>query len=378
MWNIISYFFIKLNGVKHIKFKTCVYAISKNEEKFVNRWYESIKQSDYICVLDTGSTDKTVEKLKQLGVKVKVQTINPWRFDEARNESLKMIPNDTDICICLDLDEVMCKNWKNELNKVWSKDIDRLQYIYNWKLDDKNKPLISFYADKIHSYGKYKWINAVHEVLINTTDKNENTSKTDKIIINHYPDDKKSRSSYLELLEQSVVEDPNNDRNVHYLGREYMYYKRWNESIDTLIKHLNLKSSKWKDERCASMRYISRCYINLNRYDEANMWLNKAINEAPYLRDGYVEKMLLLYNLKQYKEAIEYGLQALEIKTHEKTYINEIFSWDETIYDVLSICYYKIGKIEKGLIYLKKAIEINPNSERLNNNLIFFKTKNNN
>ena len=127
--------------MKHIKFKTCVYAISKNEEKFVNRWYESIKQSDYICVLDTGSTDKTVEKLKQLGVNVKVQTINPWRFDEARNESLKMIPNDTDICICLDLDEVMCKNWKNELNKVWSKDIDRLQYIYNWKLDDKNKPL---------------------------------------------------------------------------------------------------------------------------------------------------------------------------------------------------------------------------------------------
>ena len=49
------------------KYKTCVYAISKNEEQFVERWYNSIKDSDYIYVLDTGSTDNTVTKLKELG-----------------------------------------------------------------------------------------------------------------------------------------------------------------------------------------------------------------------------------------------------------------------------------------------------------------------
>ena len=40
--------------------KICVYAISKNEEKFVKRWTESMKEADEIYVLDTGSTDKTV------------------------------------------------------------------------------------------------------------------------------------------------------------------------------------------------------------------------------------------------------------------------------------------------------------------------------
>ena len=41
--------------------KVIVYAISKNEEKFVNRWYESMKEADEIYVLDTGSDDNTVK-----------------------------------------------------------------------------------------------------------------------------------------------------------------------------------------------------------------------------------------------------------------------------------------------------------------------------
>ena len=34
--------------------KICVYAISKNEEKFVSRWVNSMKEADEIYVLDTG------------------------------------------------------------------------------------------------------------------------------------------------------------------------------------------------------------------------------------------------------------------------------------------------------------------------------------
>ena len=40
--------------------KICVYAICKNEEKFVPKWVESMKEADEIYVLDTGSTDNTV------------------------------------------------------------------------------------------------------------------------------------------------------------------------------------------------------------------------------------------------------------------------------------------------------------------------------
>lgn len=82
------------------KYKVCVYAICKNEEKFVKRWVKSMMEVDDVYVLDTGSNDNTVKLLKELGVHVKKKKIKPWRFDVARNESLKMVPDDTDICVC--------------------------------------------------------------------------------------------------------------------------------------------------------------------------------------------------------------------------------------------------------------------------------------
>ena len=94
------------------KYKICVYAIAKNESKFVKRWVDSMQEADAIYVLDTGSTDDTAQKLKELGVNVKIEKITPWRFDIARNKSLELVPKDTDICVCTDLDEVLQKGWR--------------------------------------------------------------------------------------------------------------------------------------------------------------------------------------------------------------------------------------------------------------------------
>ena len=295
------------------KKKICVYAISKNEEKFVKRWYESVKEADSVYILDTGSTDKTVSILKDLGANVSVKEIKPWRFDVARNESLKLVPEDCDICVCIDIDEVINKGWRKKLEEIWDDNTNHLRYIYNWSHDDNGKPLVSFYYEKIHARNGFKWIHPVHEVL-EFSKELEVFKTTDEIVVDHYPDSTKSRSNYLPLLELSVKENPDNDRNMHYLGREYMFHGKYNEAIDTLIKHLNLKCATWKDERCASMRFIARCYKYLKRYDEAKMWLDKAINEAPYLRDPYVERAMLEYELNNYEDVKKYCLLALEIK----------------------------------------------------------------
>lgn len=360
------------------KYKICVYAISKNEEKFVDRWVNSMKEADEIYVLDTGSNDKTVDKLKKLGVNVSQENIEPFRFDEARNKSLKLVPDDVDICVCTDLDEIFEKGWRNKLENLWKKDTTRLAYNYNWKLSEEGIPEVNFYIEKIHSRNDYIWSHPVHEVLKYIGKNKENKITTDSITLNHYPDNNKSRSNYLPLLELSVKEDPQDDRNMHYLGREYMYYGKWNKAIDTLIKHLSLKTATWKDERCASMRFIARCYQNLNRLEEAKMWLNKAINEAPYLRDPYIELALLNYKEKDYKNVEKNCLKALEIKNHQKTYINEIFSWDSTPYDLLSISEYYLGEFSESLKNAKKALELNPKDKRIRNNIKIIEKKLNN
>ena len=347
--------------------KICVYAISKNEEKFVSRWVKSMSEADEIYVLDTGSTDNAVKKLKEANVNVTTKIISPWRFDVARNESLKLVPNDTDICVCTDLDEVFVPGWRKELEKQWTKNTTRARYNYNWRLDKDNNPIVNFYIEKIHTKNGYKWIHPVHEVL-SYAKNNENIITLKNKTLNHYPDEKKSRSSYLPLLELSVEENPNDDRNVHYLGREYMYYGKWQLAITTLKKHLELPSAKWRDERAASLRFISRCYKNLNNYEEARNYLNKAIEEAPYLRDAYVERALLEYKLNNYEETEKNCLKALKITTHEKTYINEPFSWDHTIYDLLAMSCYNLKKYNYAVYFSNLALQMAKDNERLKSN----------
>ncbi|MBQ9014136.1 MAG: glycosyltransferase [Bacilli bacterium] len=358
------------------KLKICVYAISKNEEKFVKRWFNSVNEADEVFVLDTGSTDNTVNILKKLGAKVTTKKIEPWRFDVARNESLKLVPKDYDICVCMDLDEVISKGWRKKLEMLWKNNVNHLRYNYNWSHDKNGNPKVNFYIEKIHARKDFTWTHPVHEVLKYTGDK-EVWKTTDEITVDHYPDDKKSRSSYLPLLELSVKEDPKNDRNMHYLGREYMFYERYNDAIDTLIKHLSLKSATWKDERCASMRFIARCYKYLKRYEESRMWLDKAIIEAPYLRDPYVERALLEYELKNWELVKKYLTNALKINKHTKSYINEPFSFDYTIFDLLSISEFYLGNVDESIKWIDKAIEMDPSNKRLlNNKKIIIEKKN--
>lgn len=354
--------------------KICVYAIAKNEEQFVKRWVSSMEEADDIYVLDTGSTDNTVSLLQELGVHVKSEIITPWRFDVARNHSLEMVPDDADVCICTDLDEVFEPGWRVEIEKYWTKETTRARYPYDWSLDEDDNPIISFYIEKIHSRQDYLWHHPVHEVLKCLLPE-EKLITIDSISVKHYPDKTKSRSSYLPLLELSVQEEPEDDRNMHYLGREYMYYGRFEEAIETLKKHLNLKSAIWKDERAASMRFIARCYQHLKDFDSARIWLDNAIKEAPHLRDALVERALLEYQLENYEQVEFFCFRALQIKTHQKSYINEPFSWDGTVYDLLAISAYYLRRYAQAVYFAELALDYKPDDVRLLNNKNIFKKK---
>ncbi len=349
------------------KYKVCVYAITKNEEKFVERWYESMKEADKIVVLDTGSTDNTVNLLKKLGIEVHIKKYESFRFDQARNDSLALVPEDYEICVCTDLDEVFEPGWKNKLITVWNEEVNRVRYSYNWSFDEYGKPATTYLLNKIHKRDAFIWTHPVHEVLAPI--KEEKEIACDDIVLNHYPDRTKSRSNYLPLLELSVNEDPWDDRNMHYLGREYMYYERYEDCIKTLKKHLELPSSTWNVERAASMRFIARSYRALKNTDECLNWYLKAIDEAPYMREAYIELAFVYYEEHEIEQAYNYLKRALTIDNKSKIYINEEFAWNGFIYDLLSICAYELGYYEEALENIKKAIAKDPSNIRLKMNL---------
>ena len=154
-----------------------------------------------------------------------------------------------------------------------------------------------------------------------------------------------------------------------------MYYGKWNKAIETLEKHLTLPTATWQDERSASMRFIARCYEKLNRPNEALMWLDKAIQETPYLRDPYLEKAIYLYQQQDYLNVKKLVKKALKIKINNRTYINEPFTFDHTPYDLLSLAEFYLGNYHKAYTYVNQAIKYSPNDERLQKNYAIIKAE---
>ena len=350
------------------KYNICAYAICKNEAHFVDRWVESLKDADQIIVCDTGSTDDTVKKLKEKGITVYEIRVDPWRFDVARNISLGLVPSDADICVCTDLDEVMEPGWRSVLENIWTPNTDALYFMFTFTFNEDGTSGTTFWKKKIHARKGYRWTHPIHEILQFQEKRRENIIYEENIRLNHMPAAKESRNSYLQLLEQSVRESPEDDRNMHYLGREYLYHQRWDDCIKTLEHHLSMPTATWREERCASMRYIAMACMAKNMVGEAKSWLYRAIAEAPHLREPYVELVRIFYHEKNWPGVYHMVKDALKIRNRSATYINEAYAWDYTLYDYGALSAFELGRYDEALEFAENALNMAPHIERLKNN----------
>ena len=186
--------------------------------------------------------------------------------------------------------------------------------------------------------------------------------------LDHHPDPQKSRGQYLPLLELSVAEDPEDDRNLHYLGREYLYYGRWDDCIRTLTRHLALPSAVWRDERAASMRYIARAHAQKGERDEARDWYLRAAAEAPHLREPWVDLAMLLYEDQEWDGVLYATACALKIRERPRTYICEAEAWSGLPHDLRCQAYYHTGRLPQALEEARLALAAAPSDPRLAGN----------
>jgi tetratricopeptide (TPR) repeat protein len=351
------------------RYKVCVYAICKDEEKFVDRWMDAVSEADMVIVTDTGSSDATIEKLRARGAVVYTDIINPWRFDVARNTAMDHVPKDADICVSNDLDEVFEPGWRQKLEDAWQPFHTRARYLFTWSYNADGSPNKQFSMEKIHRRHGFRWVHPVHEGLKYSGEDKDMTVWVPGMVLNHYPDVSKPRTQYLPLLELSAKEDPADDRTAFWLGREYMYRGMFDQCIDALKRHLSLTSAKWDEERCASMRFISRCYQRKQDDKQAMLWLFRAIAECPRVREPYLQMAKLGYLQKNWPLVYLMTEKGLGITRKSGSYLHEPESFGYSFYDLGAICCYRLGLYEKSYAYAKKACEMEPDHARLRNNL---------
>lgn len=345
--------------------KIAVYAIAKNEEKHVKRFCESAKEADLIIITDTGSEDKTVEIAKECGAITHQINITPFRFDVARNAALSLVPADVDICVSMDLDELLLPGWREEIEKCWSEDITRLNIGFDFGKDRV------FYPSRVHNRHGYYWKYPCHEYIMPDSRMQDKCGQTTFVMMTHKPDPTKSRGQYLDLLEMAVKEDPMCHRSCYYYGRELTYRERWEDAIKELERYLTLPTATWSLERSHTMRMIGAAKLKLGL--DGSKWFRMAVAEDPSVRDNWFDLAVLSYKTQDWPQCYGAAKRALTITNNNAQHTGSSETWGYLAYDYVAIAAYNLGLKNEAIKYGEIALEMQPGDERLTNNLKFYK-----
>lgn len=295
--------------------KIAVYTMAKNEAEHVERFVKTTEGADCIVVTDTGSTDGTPDLLRDHGIVVQTARIIPWRFDTATNIALAHVPDDIDICVKLDLDEVLFtqsgQHWRDEIEKLAKDDVNQYMYWYTWKWHVPGKvPAVKFRTGNIHHRSGFVWRHPGHAALC-YYGKPGKTIQCQDLEIHHYMVSK-NRPDYMPVLKQAVREC-SCPRTLFYLGREHFFRKLDKDAAEIFEKYLDHPDTHWKAERAEAMRMLGVIYGRTHAPNQALAWLSRAAAEYPGTREIWFELAQHFINVEDMEGAYWAGKKALRV-----------------------------------------------------------------
>ena len=352
--------------------KIAVYAIALNEADFAVRFMEACADADCVVVADTGSTDGTPDLLRQHGAIVHDVRITPWRFDDARNAALALVPDDVDVCVAMDLDEMLAPGWREVLERGWAPGTTRARYTLVYSHQPDGSPGITFLNERIHARRGFRWRHACHEALYSDRTADQFVTLAD-LRVDHWPDMAKSRSSYLELLKVAAAEEPHSPRMAHYLAREYSFAGLHEEAISEYERYLGFTQNPFIPERVASFVKMATCAIALGR-DPVPFYF-RALAEAHHAREPWLGLAEHYYREAAWPECYAAALRGLAVVAPSSGYPTDPHYWGALGDDLAALAAWNLGLRDAALRHAQRAAQLAPWDERLHANVRFMESE---
>tara|TARA_R110000868_G_scaffold96277_1_gene264870 strand:- start:1041 stop:2618 length:1578 start_codon:yes stop_codon:yes gene_type:complete len=271
---------IKPNGDN--KMDITLYAISKNEEKNIEKFIENSKKFSYTVVVDTGSTDNTVSLLRDAGIEVyeHLQTKEEFDFSVARNAALSYVK--TDWAFSLDFNENIDDFFPEGFSVIES-EFTKFNHL---RFDDNgnDEPTQSNEVHtRFHRTKNYRWENAVHEmpIFVSTEDypKEVSVDTTTKIT-------KKINKSiskelfYLSICEREYQKDPTNWYYIWFIFNQYFNICNYFKALEFGQEFLNITKPYFDSFRITAFIKCSISLFQLNETQRAANYAFHAVSEA--------------------------------------------------------------------------------------------------
>ncbi len=369
------------------KFSFCL--IARNEEKTLPKLLKSLEEfkanGGEVCLVDTGSTDNTVQIAKDWGCKVEEvgqlynhiidlqeatlineKFIDPsenlivspsdkyFDFASARNHAASLASND--MVSFVDADEAMTALDVEKIDALIDQGIEQFEYNFVFAHDQYGKAAIEFVQSKFYDRRKVKWTGLVHEVLNGQAKIGFLSNEIFRLEHYQQPGD---RHSYLVGLAVDCFNNPNSDRNSHYFARELFWAKRPKSAIKEFQRHL--KMNGWHSERAESLIFMGDAYGQLGNPEDQALSYTLAF----YVDSGRREPLMKLAEFylfnKNYQAAVSYARGAMEIPWSGFYASNRTY-YEHLPYEVLYKAYGWLGRIKDAQDAITKALEFQPNN----------------
>lgn len=277
-----------------MKISACI--ICKNEEVMIETCLQSLCGVDEIIVVDTGSTDNTIQIASKYTSNI--FTDCKWNddFAEARNYALSKATGD--YIISIDADEVLLssiKDIREQLENIGES--NALNVVMTWDETHSHKVPRIFKSD-------LRWSGRCHEsIACNKKDSDI------KIQYRKSPAHDQDPDRNIRILTKSV-EETQTPRDIFYLAREYYDRQNYTECVSWMVQYI--KVSTWRPEKSDAYLTLARCLWNMHRGDEARL----ACLNAILLNPNFKEALNFMAEMSWEKEALTWRSFAL-IATNE-------------------------------------------------------------
>ena len=264
------------------KMEVTLYAICKNEEKNVEKFIETSKKFSHTVVVDTGSTDKTVELLKEAGIEVYYhpQSREEFDFSKVRNQALSYVK--TDWAFSLDFNEDVDEFFPEGL-EVISGEFTAFNHERYDKVGDEEPTLGQASYVRFHRTKNYTWVNAVHEtpVFLPTEEHLEETAvdTTIKITKTIQPSIDK-QLFYLSICEREYQNSPENSYYIWFIFKHYFEVKNFQKALELGQEYLNVSKAYFDPQRIDVFIMSSIALVNLQNIQQASNYAFHAVSEA--------------------------------------------------------------------------------------------------
>ena len=353
-------------GLSSKRPKIAIYSIALNVANHVERWCAATADADYRVVADAGSSDDTAKRLTAAGVQTHRIRISPWRFDDARNAVLALTPGDADICVALDMNELMPPGWRAQLESVWKAGTTRLFYnATEGKMGDSGGQEV-FRDGKIHSRTGYRWKRIVHEDLQRTAPA-EQVVDTGALLIfkqQGFPD---QYGQYLPLLERASQEDSPDAELSFRFARELFIAGDKNRSAENFLQFLSSSDSASSYDRSEAMRYLAKL-----QQDKELDWLLKSVAQSTDRREPWSDLAEFYHNRLDWVNLLWACSNGIQGKRRLSAHLDQTDTSDFRLNDLMALACSHLGRVSQAIRYGAIALKLKPGDARLANNLAYY------